>query len=242
MKQIASLVLPMIALSGCATMSADDCATADWRSLGLSDGSRGETLVRAERRGQACADHGYVMDRTAYDDGRHTGLGLYCTNETAQNLGEAGRSYNGVCADHNEESFLAAYQQGLDLFAFTSAVSSAESELRTARSRHSDLDERLDEYSDGYRDEDLTMEQHNNLVLNLWSERKYLENEAIPYWIYAHRFLEEQLVEYQGKVAMADPSAESLKPREFSGPEPHDGPTSAEAREMLSEVPSSLRQ
>ena len=124
-----TLILPIVALSGCATMSADQCATADWRSLGFDDGSRGETLVRAERRGNACVEHGYVMDRDAYDNGRQAGLGLYCTTEVAYSLGEAGRSYNGVCSAHEEDDFLAAYQQGLDLHAFTSAVSSAETKL-----------------------------------------------------------------------------------------------------------------
>lgn len=236
------IVLPLIALSGCATMSADQCATADWRSLGFDDGTRGETLVRAERRGNACIEHGYTMDRVAYDDGRNAGLGLYCTNETAYSLGEAGRSYNGVCAAHDEQSFLASYQQGLDLHAFTSAVSTADAKLKAARSKHSELDDQLDKYSSGHRDEGLTMEEHNNLVLGLWSERKYLENEAIPYWIYAHRYLDEQLDDYRAKIAREDPSVANLQPRDFPGPEAHAGPTSAEAREMLSEVLGSLQQ
>jgi hypothetical protein len=182
------------------------------------------------------------MDRDAYDNGRQAGLGLYCTTEVAYSLGEAGRSYNGVCSAHEEDDFLAAYQQGLDLHAFTSAVSSAETKLKAARSRHTELDRELDKYSSGHRDENLTMEEHNSLVLGLWSERKYLENESIPYWIYAHRFLQEQLDDYRAKAAQADPAVASLKPRSFPGPEAHDGPTSADAREMLSEVLGALQQ
>ena len=232
----------MIALGGCATMSADQCATADWRSLGFDDGSSGETLSRAERRGSACAEHGYTIDRAAYTDGRQAGLGLYCTSETAYGLGEAGRSYNGVGAAHDEEGFLVSYQQGLDLHAFTSAVSTAETKLKAARARHTELDGQLDKYLSGHRDENLTMEQHNNLVLGLWSERKYLENDAIPYWIYAHRFLQEQLDDYQARIARADPGVADFKPRQFPGPEAHDGPTSADAREMLSDVLGALQQ
>ena len=187
------IVAPLMALTGCASMSVDECATADWRALGFSDGARGETLARAQRRSNDCADHGYAMDRQAYDDGRHAGLGQYCTAETAYGLGESGRTYNGVCGAHDEAAFLDAYNRGLELHAFTSAVASAEAQLKSARARHSDLDEQLDNYSSGYRDEGLTMEEHNNKVLGLWAERKYLDNEAIPYWIYAHRYLEEQL-------------------------------------------------
>ena len=242
MKHRALIVLPMIALSGCATMSADQCATADWRTLGFEDGTRGETLVKAERRGNACVDHGYIMDRAAYESGRDAGLGLYCTSEVAYSLGESGRSYTGVCVAHDEEVFIAAYQHGLELYAFTSAVSSAGSKLKTAQNRYGELDSELDTYSSGHRDEGLTMEEHNNLVLQLWSEREYLEQEAIPYWTYAHRYLQEQLDDYQTKVAAADSSIGSLQPREFPGPEPHDGPTSADARAMLQEVLGALQQ
>lgn len=235
-------VLPIIALTGCATMSADQCATADWHALGFEDGSRGETLVKAERRGNACADHGYAMDRAVYDNGRHAGLGLYCTSEVAYSLGASGRSYSGVCVAHDEAGFLAAYQQGLELFAFTSAVASAGSALKSAQSRHDELDSELDKYSSGYRDEGLTMEEHNNLVLRLWAERQYLAKEAIPYWTYAHRYLQEQLDGYRIKVAAADPGIGSFQPRAFPGPEPHDGPTSADARAMLQEVLGSLQR
>ncbi|HEY5624180.1 MAG TPA: DUF2799 domain-containing protein [Gammaproteobacteria bacterium] len=223
-------------------MSADQCATADWRSLGFQDGARGETLGIAERRDNACLEHGYVMDRTSYDEGRHAGLGQYCTTERAYALGESGRSYNGVCSAHNEEAFLASYNRGLDLYAFTSAVTTAESKLKSARDRHDYLDGELDKYSDGYRDENLSMEEHNNLVLNLWSERRYLEEEAIPYWIFAHRFLDEQLTEYRNKIEYGDLSADAMEPRAFPGPEPHDGPTTADAQAMLREVLSSLQQ
>jgi len=232
----------MIALAGCATMSADQCATADWRALGFGDGSRGETLVKAARREDACADHGYAMDRTVYDNGRHAGLALYCTSQVAYGLGESGRSYTGVCVAHDEVGFLVAYKRGLELYAFTSAVSSAGSALRSAQNRFDELDGALDQYSNGHRDEGLTTEEHNNLVLRIWAERHYLEKEALPYWTYAHRYLKEQLDDYKIKVAAANPSIGSLQPRDFPGPEPHDGPTSADARAMLQEVLGALQQ
>ena len=236
------VVLPRIAFAGCATMSADQCATADWRALGFGDGSRGETLVKAARREDACADHGYAMDRAVYDNGRHAGLALYCTSQVAYGLGESGRSYTGVCVAHDEVGFLAAYKRGLELYAFTSAVSSAGSALRSAQNRFDELDGALDQYSNSHRDEGLTTEEHNNLVLGIWAERHYLEKEAIPYWTYAHRYLEEQLDDYKIKVNAANPSIGSLQPRDFPGPEPHDGPTSADARAMLQEVLGALQQ
>ena len=242
MKYRILLTCAVTALSGCATMSVDECAMADWHTLGFEDGSRGETLARAEKRENDCTKHGYAMERPAYERGRHEGLGLYCTPEIGYRLGESGRAYTGVCADHDEGAFLAGYNRGLELFAFSSAVASAGTKLKSARSRHSEIDSKLEEYSGGYRDEGLTMEEHNEMVLGLWAERKYLANEAIPYWSFAHRYLEEELADYTAKVVAGDPSVGSLQPREFPGPDPYTGPTRDDAREMLQEVFSGLRR
>lgn len=242
MKHRLMLVLFGGLLSGCATMSADQCAIADWRALGFQDGARGETLAMAERRAGDCANHGYAMDRHAYEDGRDSGLGQYCTATTAYELGGAGRRYNGVCAEHDEAAFLDAYNQGFEMFTFASAVSETADELQSARNRHAELDSRLQKYWGGYRDEGLTTEEHNEMVLNVWAERKYLLEEAIPYWTYAHRYSQEQLTEYRAKVAVDDPSIGSLRPRAFPGPEPYTGPTREDARQMLQEVFSSLQQ
>ncbi|NNF15171.1 MAG: DUF2799 domain-containing protein [Gammaproteobacteria bacterium] len=240
MKRITLLIMAAIGLQGCATMSADECSTADWRALGYQDGSGGETLVKANKRNEACAKHGYVMNRVAYDKGRHNGLGFYCTPHTGYALGERGEAYNGVCEYHNEETFLDAHNRGLELFSFNSAVSNAGSHLASVKNRHNELDTKLNKYWTGYRDEDMTTEEHNTMVLELWAERKYLRDEAIPYWNYAHRFLEEQLQEYKARVSVGDPSIGSLQPRRFEGPERYTGPTEADARAMLREVFSTV--
>ena len=74
------------------------------------------------------------------------------------------------------------------------------------------------------------MEEHNNMVLGLWAERKYLATEAIPYWQFAERDLQAQLNEYRAKVTAGDPAVGSLQPRRFPGPDAYNGPTSADAR------------
>ena len=227
--------------AGCATMSAEDCSGADWQALGRADGAAGQTLARAERRANACAKHGVAMDRNAYDAGRDQGLVRYCVAGTAYQLGEHGKRYNGVCKNHNEADFLTAYEKGRELHAFTTAASNASSQLATAQSRHAELDAELDKYWNGYRDEELTMEEHNAMVLELWSERKYLATEAIPYWRHADATLSQALSDYRDKVVTSDPSVGSrLRPPAFSGPQPWEGPTEAEAREMLQEVFSTL--
>lgn len=242
MKHALFLLVAGLLLQGCATMSVDECATADWRALGFEDGSRGETLAKADRRGQACAKHGYAMDRNSYESGRHDGLDLYCVPSTGYAIGEAGRAYNGICSGHEEGAFLDAYYRGFELYGFTSAVAAAGAEYNSAKSKHAELDRKLDKYASGYRDEGLTMEEHNNMVLGLWAERKYLATEAMPYWQFAQRDLQAQLNEYQAKVAAGDPTVGSLQPRRFPGPQAYAGPTQNDAREMLREVFSGLTE
>lgn len=241
LKPLVACLFAGLFAAGCATMSAEDCSGADWQTIGFADGSQGQTLAKADRRANDCAKHDVVMDRNAYDSGRDQGLAQYCVEGTAYQLGERGRSYNGVCVNHDEAAFLAAYEKGRELYAFTTAASNASSQLASAEARRSELDTELDKYWNGYRDEDLTMEEHNSMVLELWSEKKYLEEEAIPYWRHADATLSQALSDYRDKVVANDPNVgSSLRPPAFRGPEPWEGPTEADARAMLQEVFSTL--
>jgi hypothetical protein len=198
-------------------------------------------LGKADRRAKDCAKDGVVMDRNSYDRGRNDGLSRCCVEGTGDELGERGQNYKGVCANHNEAAFLAAYQKGRELYAFASSASSASNHLATAESRHKKLEAELDKYWNGYRDEGLTTDEHNRIVLELWSEKKYLEEDAIPYWQHAEATLGKALSDYRDKVVANDPSVGShLRPPSFPGPEAWAGPTEADARAMLQEVFSTL--
>ncbi len=237
MRYLVTTLTFSLLLSGCATMTAEDCTTADWQALGFHDGAKGATLTMADRRANDCAKHGFEMDYAAYSNGRNEGLTEYCTPATAYGLGESGKKYNGVCAQHGEPAFLAAYDRGRELHAFTTALGGATEKLASARSRHDELDARLEKYWNGYRDEGLTMEEHNTMVLELWAERKYLATEAIPYWSIAEKTLKRELDDYRSKVAANHPSVgTNLRPIAFPGPDAWAGPTEADAREMLQEV------
>lgn len=237
-----AVVATLAIVSGCATMSAEDCGIADWRAVGYDDGKSGAAPAKAERRSNDCAKHGVAMDRSAYDAGRDEGLGVYCRESTGYLLGESGRAYNGVCVNHDESSFLNAYNRGREYRSFTVAVTTAADKRDAAQARHDELDRKLDKYWTGYRDEGLTTEEHNKMVLDLWAERKYLEKTAIPYWSRAHDSLESELGAYRHKVAANDPAIGTLQPTDFSGPRPYTGPTKADARAMLQEVFSSVSQ
>lgn len=126
---------------------------------------------------------------------------------------------------------LGASSTAATLPAFRSAIDGAARAPHDAEERYRTLDLELQRYEDGYRDEDRSPEEHNEMVLRLWAERKYLLREAMAYWQYAHRYLTEQFDGWQVSTAPAP-----AQPRIFPGPAPHAGPTQADAREMLGEV------
>ena len=62
-------------LSACATgMGKDECAAADWRTIGYEDGVRGFPADRIGAHRVACAKHQVTPDLAAYMEGRDRGL------------------------------------------------------------------------------------------------------------------------------------------------------------------------
>jgi len=117
----------VVSLSGCASMSSDECANSDWSAIGYEDGSRGYTSARFTNRRKACASHGVTADFQAYQDGREQGLSEFCQPGRGFNVGASGASYNGVCATDLEPEFLEAYRVGYQLYDLRSNVSNVSS-------------------------------------------------------------------------------------------------------------------
>lgn len=228
------LLIGATALAGCATMNADQCASADWRAYGHQDGAAGRPASMANKRAEACFEHGVTLDHAAYEAGRNQGLWTWCTPARGFDLGASGARYDGVCVDHDESAFLAAFDEGATQLQFTSAVGRAQESLSSASSEVASITATLSEYASGNRD--FEADGHNEKVLSLWSKRKYLQQEAIPYWQVELRVAERELDGYRARVAAGDPNAGVLTPRSVSGPKPYAGPTQADAREMVAEV------
>ncbi len=141
----------ILALAGCAGMSKDECLHADWRAVGHEDGARGATMAAFSPRRQACADKaGVTADLDAYLAGRRAGLAEFCRPASGFDHGARGGGYAGVCGDHREPEFLAAYQKGAHLHALSSnaarafhAVREAQNEVARLRARADDVQRRL---------------------------------------------------------------------------------------------------
>ena len=125
----AGMVLVVAALSGCASMSSEECVNSDWVAVGYEDGSRGNTTDKFGTRRKACAKHGVTADFQAYQQGRSEGLVEFCQPSRGYNLGVNGGTYHGVCDIAMEEEFLDAYRVGYELHSLRSNVSNANSKI-----------------------------------------------------------------------------------------------------------------
>lgn len=119
-------------LAGCASMSRNECLYADWQAIGFEDGAAGASASAVSSRRQACAKAGVTPDMAAYLTGRDQGLVEYCTPANGFSAGESGASYSGVCARHDEASFLDQYRAGAHLFLLRDKVRGANFALQDA--------------------------------------------------------------------------------------------------------------
>lgn len=127
----------VLALAGCETppaMTAAECASADWRVLGFTDGAEGQAGERLAERTQICANAGYTLDQAAYDDGYQNGLRRFCQPERGFDLGERGETLGVSCPEDLSARFAAAYRDGREIYTARSAFESAESQVQSLES------------------------------------------------------------------------------------------------------------
>lgn len=128
--------LTMVLLASCASMSTEECVTADWYNIGFEDGTRGYAVSRISDHRQACADAKVRPDLTAYQKGHAKGLDVYCVPRKGYQIGEYGKQYSGICAGHNEGDFLKGYKVGKRVYEVRTLISELENRLSALHSEH----------------------------------------------------------------------------------------------------------
>lgn len=132
---VTAALLPAALLSGCATgMGKDECALADWRTVGYEDGLRGFPAERIGAHRVACAKHQVAPDLAAYTEGRQRGLVEFCQPKNGFHVGLHGGVYANVCSGPTEQAFVNGYQWGRQIHMARSELNSTQSQLRSARS------------------------------------------------------------------------------------------------------------
>lgn len=101
-----------IALSGCATLSRDECKSGDWHKIGLNDGNDGRTESRFKQHGKACELDRSEVSKAAYMAGREKGLANYCTKVRGYREGALGQKYYDVCKGPSGVQFSSGFEFG----------------------------------------------------------------------------------------------------------------------------------
>ena len=126
-------LLAAILLGSCATgMSRDECALADWQTIGYEDGLRGFPAEHIGAHRVACAKPGDA-EPPAYSAGRERGLREYCQPKNGFRAGLNGTGYANVCSGSTETAFVNAYQWGRQIHDARAELRTTNSRLRNAR-------------------------------------------------------------------------------------------------------------
>jgi hypothetical protein len=145
-------------LASCATMSADECAVADWRSLGYQDGGQGLGMLKFTDREKACAKAGIAADLNAYQVGRQEGLVNFCQPQSGFRAGLRGYSYQGACPSNLEADFLYGYTDGRAAYDAIQVENDARNRLNAARSEQDRLSDKIAAFDSQARDGALSQE------------------------------------------------------------------------------------
>ena len=129
--------LSIIFLTGCATLSQEECVRADWFALGANDGHAGQPISRLSEHATACSDYGITVNDPAYLAGREQGLQAYCQLNNAFETGLNGQTYYHVCPPPVDVLFrryhaaaFAVHEDRYNLERLDDELSSKESQLR----------------------------------------------------------------------------------------------------------------
>jgi hypothetical protein len=95
--KMAVVFLMVALLTGCASLSREQCQRGDWYGIGMADGQAGETASRKDQHVRACSEYGIQINDQQYLDGYARGQIDYCRIDNAFESGLRGRRYQHVC-------------------------------------------------------------------------------------------------------------------------------------------------
>jgi hypothetical protein len=143
------LLITMLVLSACATISEEECLAADWYSIGVEDGSKGYPMSRIGNYRKDCAEVGVAPDAEQYRQGRLVGLESFCTYERGYSEGKRGARNGNVCPPGPlEAEFAEGYNAGRYVYDVNRQIRDLEGQLADLRDEMAQIRTDLD---NGYR-------------------------------------------------------------------------------------------
>lgn len=130
-------------LSGCATLSEEECLVADWHSIGYTDAANGNTTSRVESHRKACSKHGVSVNLDEYLAGYEDGLPQFCNRNVGYTRGKSGYSYSGICPSYLEDDFLDGYVVGREIYELSQQAGSLSNQLNSQQQRIYELEQSI---------------------------------------------------------------------------------------------------
>lgn len=206
MKATASLLaVCALVLTGCASMSKNECRAVDWRTIGYEDGVAGYSGDRIAQHRKACAKHGVTPDLDAYRAGREQGLSEFCQPHNGFRFGSRGGTYQGVCPAELAPGFVDAYEAGRELYVLERRVNNAQAQIAAKRRELERLEHRMADLGMLVISDETTSEDRAQALIEtkqaaerygrLEAEIRELESDRIRY--------EHELEDYRTQLAYA---------------------------------------
>jgi hypothetical protein len=137
-------VIAALLITGCASLSPEQCQHADWRQIGYTDGVEGASAYRINDHAKACAEVGVKPNLDEYLRGREQGFQTYCRPGNAFALGRRGVSHNGAeCQEAMKPAFYGEYDRGYQLHLIEADIAQRRSQIDRNHHQMPRNDERI---------------------------------------------------------------------------------------------------
>lgn len=133
-KKIALVTTLLVYVSGCATMSKEECQLANWQAIGQMDGANGKQADYLAKRSSNCVKNGIMPNQILWEKGRQKGLRNYCTPNNIYNQGLHGKSFSPVCGFLNvntQNKLDKRYRAGKRIYELERDISRAKTNIKS---------------------------------------------------------------------------------------------------------------
>lgn len=181
LRSFTPVILIMLFLPGCATLSKDECLTANWRNIGYEDGTEGQAPDKVDSHRQACAEYGVTPDLDGYQQGYAEGVLIFCTPRNGFARGKSGAAYNGICPAEAEGDFLRGYDAGRKILSQTDRSNELASELRHIYNRLAEIGAAISQSEHELRADSIPQDERRRLhrtIDRLTEEQNYLQRRS----------------------------------------------------------------